>query len=68
MASRAGKKEAAAVAKVSAKVYLGHPEDPSMDGFGLRVEIIVENFDDSAIIQAAHEASTSCPLSRLGLL
>ncbi|KAI0084855.1 OsmC/Ohr family [Irpex rosettiformis] len=60
-ASRAGKKEAAEVAKVSAKVFLGHPDDASMDGFGIRAEIIVENFDDDAIIQAAHEF---CPYSR----
>ncbi|KAI0755893.1 OsmC/Ohr family [Irpex lacteus] len=60
-ASRAGKKEAAEVAKVSAKVFLGHPEDANVDGFGIRVEIIVENFDDDAVIAAAHEF---CPYSR----
>ncbi len=57
-ASRAGKKEAAEVAKVSAKVFLGHPEDANVDGFGIRVEIIVENFDDDAVIAAAHEVSS----------
>ncbi|KAI0683007.1 OsmC/Ohr family [Cytidiella melzeri] len=61
MASRAGKKEAAAAAKVSANVFLGHPSDANLDGFGLRSEIIVENFDDDAVIQAAHEF---CPYSR----
>ena len=54
-AARHGQKEAAEKAKVSAKVYLGHPEDPTFEGFGIRAEIIVENFDDDAVIQAAHE-------------
>ena len=67
-ASRAGKKEAAEVAKVSAKVFLGHPEDPSIDGFGIRVEIIVEDFDDDAIIQAAHEVCSKSSIVIYSLL
>lgn len=54
-AARHGQKEAAEKAKVSAKVYLGHPDDPAFEGFGIRAEIIVEDFDDDAVIQAAHE-------------
>jgi len=60
-AARAGKKEAAQNAKIHATVFLGHPTDPNLDGFGLRVEIAVEGCDDDAIIAAAHEF---CPYSR----
>ncbi|EMD33577.1 hypothetical protein CERSUDRAFT_98143 [Gelatoporia subvermispora B] len=60
-AARAGKMELAENAKVHATVFLGHPTDPDMDGFGLRVEIAVEGCDDDAIISAAHEF---CPYSR----
>ncbi|OCH92454.1 OsmC-like protein [Obba rivulosa] len=60
-AARAGKKELAENAKVHATVFLGHPKDPDMEGFGLRVEIGVEGCDDDAIIAAAHEF---CPYSR----
>ncbi|KAI0339867.1 OsmC-like protein [Trametopsis cervina] len=55
MAARAGLKEAAEKAKVSASVFLGHPTDPNLEGFGLRVELHVENFEDDAVIQAAHD-------------
>ncbi|TCD68052.1 hypothetical protein EIP91_011596 [Steccherinum ochraceum] len=60
-ASRADKRDMADLAKVNASVFLGHPEDPNMDGFGLRVELTVEGCDDDAIISAAHEF---CPYSR----
>ncbi|KAI0074390.1 OsmC-like protein [Panus rudis PR-1116 ss-1] len=60
-ASRANKKELAEKAKVHTSVFLGHPEDANLDGFGLRVEITVEGCDDDAIIAAAHEF---CPYSR----
>ncbi|OBZ70597.1 hypothetical protein A0H81_09155 [Grifola frondosa] len=56
-ASRANKKELAENAKVSASVFLGHPSDPSLDGFGLRVDITVEGCNDDQIIAAAHEVS-----------
>ncbi|KAI0633216.1 OsmC-like protein [Trametes polyzona] len=60
-AARANKKELAENAKVTANVFLGHPSEPDLDGFGLRVEINVEGCDDDAIIAAAHEF---CPYSR----
>lgn len=55
MASRADKKEIAEQAKVTANVFLGHPTDPNMEGFGLRVEITVDGCEDEALIQAAHD-------------
>lgn len=55
VASRAGKKELAEHAKIHTSVFLGHPTDPNLDGFGLRVEITVEGCNDDALIQAAHE-------------
>ncbi|KAH9948921.1 OsmC-domain-containing protein [Amylocystis lapponica] len=60
-AARANKKELAEQAKVNAMVFLGHFLDPNVDGFGLRVDIEVENCPDDAIIGAAHEF---CPYSR----
>ncbi|KZT63873.1 OsmC-like protein [Daedalea quercina L-15889] len=54
MAARAGKKELGEKAKVHTKVFLGHPENPDTEGFGLRVEICVEGIDDDNIIAAAH--------------
>ena len=57
MAARAGKKELSAKVKVHAKVFLGHPENPDIEGFGLRVELGVEGIEDDDIIAAAHEAS-----------
>ena len=57
MAARAGKKELGEKAKVHAKVFLGHPENPDIEGFGLRVELGVEGIEDDDIIAAAHEAS-----------
>ncbi|KAJ3555250.1 hypothetical protein NM688_g2682 [Phlebia brevispora] len=53
VAARANKKELAEKATVTAKVYLGHPEE--MEGFGLRVEITVDGCPDDALVQAAHE-------------
>jgi len=60
-AARAQKKELADAAKVHVSVFLGHPSDPDIDGFGLRADVCVENFDDDAVIAAAHEF---CPYSR----
>lgn len=57
MAARAGKKEIAEKAKVHSKVFLGHPEDPDVEGFGLRVELCVEGIEDDDIIAAAHNVS-----------
>ncbi|KAH9935737.1 OsmC/Ohr family [Fomitopsis serialis] len=55
MAARAGKKELSETAKVHTKVFLGHPENPDLEGFGLRVEVGVEGIDDDDIIAAAHD-------------
>jgi len=60
-ASRANKLDIAEKAKVNTRVFLGHPKDPNLDGFGLRVEVNVEGCEDDTIIQAAHEF---CPYSR----
>ena len=57
-AARADKKELAENAKVTANVFLGHPTDPNLDGFGLRAEINVDGCPDDAIIAEAHEV---CP-------
>ncbi|GJE94403.1 OsmC-domain-containing protein [Phanerochaete sordida] len=59
--ARAGKKEMTDKAKVHATVFLGHPMDPDLEGFGLRVELTVEGVPDDALIQAAHDF---CPYSR----
>ncbi|KZT10780.1 OsmC-like protein [Laetiporus sulphureus 93-53] len=55
MAARAGKKHIAENSKVHTKVYLGHPSDPELEGFGLRVELTVEGCDDDEVIAAAHK-------------
>ncbi|KAI0335139.1 OsmC-like protein [Cubamyces sp. BRFM 1775] len=60
-AARANKKELAENAKVTANVFLGHPSEPDIDGFGLRVELTVEGCDNDEVIAAAHEF---CPYSR----
>ncbi|EIW63212.1 OsmC-like protein [Trametes versicolor FP-101664 SS1] len=60
-AARANKMEIAENAKVTANVFLGHPSEPDIDGFGLRVEINVEGCNDDAVIAAAHDF---CPYSR----
>ncbi|KZT64589.1 OsmC-like protein [Daedalea quercina L-15889] len=61
MAARAGQKELSERAKIHAKVFLGHPEDASLEGLGLRIEVGVEGVDDDEIISAAHN---SCVYSR----
>jgi len=61
-AARANMKELAENAKVSVSVFLGHPTDPDMDGFGLRADVTVEGFSDDKVIVAAHEF---CPYSRM---
>lgn len=58
MGARAGKKELTDNAKIHATVFLGHPSDPNLEGFGLRVELTVEGCPDDSIIQAAHEVRT----------
>lgn len=58
-AARANKMEIAENAKVTANVFLGHPSEPDIDGFGLRVEINVEGCNDDAVIAAAHDVSLS---------
>ncbi|KAL5528366.1 hypothetical protein ACEPAF_7502 [Sanghuangporus sanghuang] len=60
VAAKAGKKEAAAKAKIHTAVHLGVPE--GMEGFGVNVDIKVQGVDDEALIQAAHEF---CPYSRV---
>ena len=60
-AARANKKELAEDAKVAVNVFLGHPQNPDIDGFGLRVEVNVEGCPDDAVIAEAHEF---CPYSR----
>lgn len=57
--ARAGKKEIVDKAKVHATVFLGHPTDPNLEGFGLKVELHIEGCNDDALIQAAHEVSGS---------
>ena len=61
VAARANKKELAEDAKVAVNVFLGHPQNPDIDGFGLRVEVNVEGCPDDAVIAEAHEF---CPYSR----
>lgn len=66
VASRAGKKNLAENAKVNTSVFLGHPTDPNLEGFGLRVEITVEGCEDDALIQAAHEVCPApCPVEEV---
>ncbi|KAH8119320.1 OsmC-domain-containing protein [Phellopilus nigrolimitatus] len=59
VASKAGKKEAAAHAKIHTAVHLGPPK--GLEGFGINVDIKVEGVEDDELIQAAHEF---CPYSR----
>ncbi|KAI1795611.1 OsmC-domain-containing protein [Ganoderma leucocontextum] len=60
-AARANKKELAENATVTAHVFLGHPKEPDLEGFALRVELCVEGCPDDTIIAEAHEF---CPYSR----
>ena len=53
IASKAGKKDAIASAKIHADVHLGVPQ--GMEGFGVNVDIKVEGVEDEKLIQAAHE-------------
>lgn len=55
VASKAGKKELAANAKIHTYVHLGTPE--GMPGFGVNVDIKVEGVPDEGLIHAAHEVS-----------
>ncbi|KAI0786773.1 OsmC-like protein [Abortiporus biennis] len=61
VASRANRMDIAEKVKVHSAVFLGHPKDPSLPGFGLRVEVDVEGCDDDEIIGEAHEG---CAYSR----
>lgn len=53
VAAKAGKKEAAAKAKIHSSVVLGPAAE--MDGFALKVDLKVEGIEDEALIKAAHE-------------
>ena len=63
MAGKAGKKDAAANAKIHSSVTLGHSAE--LDGFALKVDLKVEGIQDEALIKAAHEVVLSelllCP-------
>jgi len=59
VAGKAGKKEAAANAKIHSSVTLGQAVE--LDGFALKVDLKVEGVEDDALIKAAHEF---CPYSR----
>lgn len=53
VAGKAGKKDAAAKAKIHSSVVLGTAVE--MDGFSLKVDLKVEGVEDDALIKAAHE-------------
>ena len=57
VASHAGKKEAAAKAKIHSSVVLGPAVE--MDGFALKVDLKVEGIEDDTLIKAAHEVFIS---------
>jgi hypothetical protein len=57
VASNAGKKEAAAKAKIHSSVVLGHAAE--MGGFALKVDLKVEGIEDESLIKAAHEVFLS---------
>lgn len=57
VAGKAGKKEAAAKAKIHSSVVLGHAAE--MEGFALKVNIKVEGIEDESLIKAAHEVNLS---------
>jgi len=59
VAGKAGKNDAVKNAVIHANVHIGEPKD--IGGFGIAVDIKVENVDDEALIQAGHE---NCPYSR----
>ncbi|KAG5639043.1 hypothetical protein H0H81_007657 [Sphagnurus paluster] len=58
MAGRLGKPDSTKNAIVHASVHIGEPKE--MGGFGLAVDIKVENVDED-VLKAGHEA---CPYSR----
>ena len=53
VSGKAGKKEAAANAKIHSSVTLG--QSAELDGFALKVDLKVEGIEDDALIKAAHE-------------
>lgn len=53
VAGAAGKRDAAAKAKIHSSVILGPAAE--MDGFALKVDLKVEGIEDEALIKAAHE-------------
>ena len=57
VAGKAGKKDAAAKAKIHSSVVLGPAAE--MDGFALKVNLKVEGIEDEALITAAHEVVLS---------
>lgn len=57
VAGQKGKSEAAKNAVIHAKVHIGNPSD--LPGFGLEVELKVEGIEDQALIDAAHEVTTT---------
>ena len=57
MANNAGKKEAAAKAKIHSSVVLGPAVE--MEGFALKVNLKVEGVADESLIKAAHEVTFS---------
>lgn len=63
VASKTGKKEAAAKAKIHSSVVLGPAVE--MDGFALKVNLKVEGVEDESLIKAAHEVLSlfSAPIS-----
>jgi hypothetical protein len=61
VAANAGKKEAAAKAKIHSSVVLGQAAE--MEGFALKVDIKVEGVEDGSLIKAAHEVLLFSPRS-----
>ena len=57
VAGKAGKKDAAASAKIHSSVTLG--KSAELDGFALKVDLKVEGVEDDALIKAAHEVAPS---------
>jgi hypothetical protein len=53
VAGKAGKKDAAAKAKIHSSVTLGTAVE--RDGFSLKVDLKVEGVEDEALLKAAHE-------------
>jgi len=53
VAGKAGKRDAAAKAKIHSSVVLGQAAE--LDGFALKVDLKVEGIEDDALIKAAHE-------------